>query len=156
MSAGGNDATGAVSEQTLRDEMKAAMRARDAMRLKVVRSLLAAIKNKVIADGGKELGDRDVVAVIKREAKQCRETLDYARKADRGEAVAEHEAELAILESYLPAQLGDDELRAVIEAIVSETGATAIGPVMKELSSRHGGNFDGKAASRIVGEVLAR
>lgn len=145
----------ALDEQTLRDEMKAAMRAKDALRTRVLRSVLAAVKNESIATGGGELGERELTAVIQREAKQCRETLEYARKAGRDEAVAEHEAVLAILDGYLPVRLGEDELRAVIEAIVADTGATSIGPVMKELAARHAGCFDGKLAARLAAEVVA-
>ena len=97
---------------------------------------------------------KELVAIVKREAKQCAETLDYARKAGRGDTVVEHESVLGVLESYLPAQLGEDELRSVVAVIVEETGATSIGDVMKELSARHGGSYDGKLASTIVREAL--
>jgi uncharacterized protein YqeY len=144
----------AVDEATIRDDMKAAMRAKDALRTRVIRTLLAAIKNKAIESRVDVLPERDVVAVIQREVKQCRETLDFARKAGRTESVAEHEAELTVLEGYLPEQLGEADLRSAVETIVSETGATSIGPVMKLLGERHGGRYDGKVASRIVKEVL--
>jgi len=146
----------ALSEQRLRDDLKEAMRAKDAMRLRVLRGVLAAVKNKAIELKPAELGEADLVAVVTREAKQCRETLDFARKAGRDETVAEHEAVLAILESYLPKQLSDDELESVIGQIATKTGATSIGPVMKELSTRYGGQFDGKKASALAAKVLAR
>jgi len=144
----------AVDEAAIRNDMKAAMRARDALRTRVIRSLLAALKNKAIEARAETLPEREVVAVVQREVKQCRETLDFARKAGRQESVAEHEAELAVLESYLPKQLDESDLRNVIERIVAETSATGIGPVMKLLGERHGGQYDGKIASRIVKEVL--
>jgi hypothetical protein len=145
----------ALSEQRLRDDLKVAMRAKDAMRLRVLRSVLAAIKNKAIERKPTPLGEADLVAVVTREAKQCRETLDSARNAGREETVAEHECMLAILESYLPRQLSDEELQSVVAEIVAKTGATSIGPVMKELSARYGGQFDGKKASAAAARLLA-
>jgi len=144
-----------LSEQRLRDDLKDAMRAKDALRLRVLRSVLAACKNKAIELKPTALSEADLVAVVMREAKQCRETLDFARKAGRDETVVEHEAVLAILESYLPKQLSDDELEAAVAEILAKTGATSIGPVMKELSAHHGGQFDGKKASAVVARLLA-
>ena len=145
----------AVTEISLRDDMKAAMRAKEALRLRVVRSLLAAIKNKTIELGSAELAEKDIVAIVKREAKQCRETLDAARGAGRAEMVTEHESVLAVLESYLPSQLSETQLEDTIKSIIAETGATSIGPVMKVLGERHGGSYDGKTASKIAGKLLA-
>jgi uncharacterized protein YqeY len=145
----------ALSETSLRDDMKTAMRAKDQLKLRVVRGLLAAIKNKSIETGAKELAEKDLIAIVSREAKQCKETLDAARDAGRAEMVTEHEALLAILETYLPRQLSEAELETAIKAIVAETGATSIGPVMKLLGERHGGGYDGKTASKVVGRLLA-
>jgi uncharacterized protein YqeY len=145
----------AVNEDRLRDDMKAAMRAKDQLRLRVVRGLLAAIKNKNIELGSSDLTEKDVIAIVKREAKQCTETLEAAREAGRAEMAAEHEAVLAILESYLPAQMTEQELETAVRAIIADTGASSIGPVMKALGERHGGSYDGKAASRIVAKLLA-
>jgi len=145
-----------ICEESLRADLKAAMLNKDALRVRVLRSLLAAIKNRAIDARGTDLTETDLVAVIKREAKQCRETLEFARKAGRDETVKEQEAVLRVLESYLPAQMDEAALRREIEAIASETGATNIGPVMKELSARHGGRFDGKTASRIAAEIVGK
>lgn len=144
----------AISENQLREEMKTAMRAKDQLRLRVLRNLLAAIKNKSIETSSKELSEKDIVTIIKREAKQCSETLEAARAAGREEMAREHEAVLAILDGYLPSQMSEQEIEEAIRAIVAETGATTIGPVMKTLGERHGGSYDGKTASRLVGKVL--
>ncbi len=145
-----------ICEETLRADLKSAMLKKDGLRVRVLRSLLAAVKNRAIEARGSELTEADLVAVIKREAKQCRETLEFARKAGRSETVREQEAVLAVLESYLPAQMDEAALRREIEAIAAETAADSIGPVMKELSARHQGRFDGKTASRIAAEVVGR
>jgi hypothetical protein len=130
------------------------MLAKDDLRTRVLRTTLAAIKNKAIEARTKELSETDLVAVMKREARQCGETLDFARKAGRADMVREHEAVLAILEGYLPSMLGETELKEAIQRIVAETGASAIGAIMKELGVRFPGRFDGKVASRIAGELL--
>ena len=144
-----------LDENRLRDDLKTAMRARDALRTRVLRGVLAALKNKAIETRGEALGEKELIAIVKREAKQCAETLEFARKAGRDDTVAEHETVLKVLEAYLPRQLDEGSLRAAVEAIVAETGATEMGSVMKELSVRHGGAYDGKRASVIVREVLA-
>jgi uncharacterized protein YqeY len=144
----------AVTEASLRDELKTAMRAKEQVRTKVVRNLLAAIKNRNIETRAEAISDADLLAILKRESKQCRETLDAARDAGRDEMVAEHEEVLAILGSYLPQQLSEAELEEAVKAIVAETGADSIGPVMKGLAERHPGGYDGKLASKVAAKVL--
>jgi uncharacterized protein YqeY len=144
-----------LDENRLREDLKTAMRARDELRTRVLRGVLAALKNKAIEVRGEELGEKELLAIVKREAKQCGETLEFARKAGREDSVAEHEAVLKMLEEYLPRQLDEGSLRAAVDAIVAETRATEMGAVMKELSTRHGGAYDGKLASAIVREILA-
>jgi len=145
----------AVTENSLRDDLKTAMRSKDQLRTRVVRNLLAAIKNRNIENRASTISDGDLLAILKREAKQCRETLDAAREAGRAELVAEHEAVLAVLEDYLPKQLSEAELEEAIKAIVAETGADSIGPVMKGLGERFAGSYDGKLASKVAAKVLA-
>lgn len=139
-------------EQKLREDMKSALRAKDAQRTQVLRAVLAAAKNRAIELRVDEIPEAELVAVLKREAKQRAESLDFARKAGRDDLVREHEAAVAIVESYLPKQLSEAELRAEIQAIMHETGAAEIGPIMKELGRRHAGRYDGKLASRLAGE----
>ncbi|HEY2775448.1 MAG TPA: GatB/YqeY domain-containing protein [Candidatus Binatia bacterium] len=143
-----------MNEKDLREGLTAAMRAKDAMRVRALRAVLALVKNRMIEVRG-ELSERDVTALIQREVKQCRETLDFARKADRADQVAEHEELLAVLEGLLPNAMSEDELRGAIRAIVTETGATSLGPVMKLLGERHAGRYDGKTASTLARDILA-
>ena len=140
-------------EQKLRDDMKTALRAKDAQRTQVLRAVLAAAKNRAIELRVDAVPESELVAVLKREAKQRTESLEFARKAGRDDLVREHEAAVAIVESYLPKQLSETELRAEIEVIVRETGAVDIGSIMKELGRRHAGRYDGKLASRLAGEL---
>jgi len=142
------------AERSLREDLKSAMRAKDSLRAQVLRAILAAAKNRAIELRVETLEEPEFLAVVKREAKQRAESLDFARKADREDLVRENTAALAVVESYLPRQLSEDELRAAIRAIIAESGANGVGPVMKELTKRHAGHYDGKVASRVAGEVL--
>jgi uncharacterized protein len=143
-----------MTEKELRDALTAAMRAKDAPRLKALRGVLALVKNKAI-ELRAEPTEKDIASLIQREVKQCRESLEFARQAGRADQIAEHEEQQAILEGLLPAAMGDDELREAIRGIVAETGATSLGPVMKALGERFAGRYDGKAASTVAREILA-
>ena len=144
-----------MTEKDLRDALGTAMRARDAMRMRALRAVLSLVKNRQIEQRGTELTERDIAALIQREVKQTRETLDFARQAGRTEQIAEHEALLADLEGLLPTALGEEQLRDTIRQIVEETGATSLGPVMKTLGERYAGQYDGKMASTLAREILA-
>ena len=143
-----------MTEKDLRDALTTAMRAKDAPRLRALRAVLALVKNKSI-EMKSQLDERDITALIQREVKQTKETLDFARKAGRDDQVAEHEELLGIFEGFLPAGLSDDELQAAIREIVAETGATSIGPDMKALGDRYAGRYDGKTASALAKDILA-
>jgi uncharacterized protein YqeY len=129
-----------MTEEDLRLAVKEAMRARDTARTRVLRNVLAAVKNQQI-EKRSALTAAEGVAVIQREAR-------------RAESVAEQEEVLAILESLLPRQMDEAELQAAIAGIIAG-GAGNIGEVMKELTARHAGTYDGKTASRLVREALA-
>jgi uncharacterized protein YqeY len=143
-------------EQKLRDDVKTALRSKDALRTQVLRAVLAAAKNRAIELRVDAIPESELVSVLKREAKQRAEALDFARKAGRDDLVREHEAAVAIVESYLPKQLSETELRAEIDAITRDIGASDIGSIMKELGRRHAGRYDGKLASRLAGEFASR
>ena len=143
-----------MTEKDLRDQLSTAMRARDAVRMRALRAVLAQVKNRSIEVRG-EIPEREVTALIQREVKQTKETLEFARQAGRGEQIAEHEELLGILESLLPSALGEAELREAIRSIIGETGATSLGPVMKTLGERYAGQYDGKVASTLARELLA-
>jgi uncharacterized protein YqeY len=143
-------------EQKLREDMKTALRSKDALRTQVLRAVLAAAKNRAIELRVEAIPESELVTVLKREAKQRAEALDFARQAGREDLVREHEVAVAIVESYLPKQLSENELRSEIEAITRDTGASDSGSIMKELGRRHAGRYDGKLASRLAGEFASR
>lgn len=137
--------------------MKEAMKAKQTERLGTIRQLRSAIKNKEIALG-QELDDQAVIAVISTQVKQRRESAQMYRENDRPELADKEEAELAILQEYLPAQLGEAELRDIVSGVIAEVGATSakdMGKVMPVVMSKTKGAADGKLVNQLVRELLA-
>ena len=144
--------------ERLRDDTTAAMRSGDALRRDVLRMVQNAIYN---ADKAKHttMSDDDIVGVITREVKTRRESVEAFHKGGREDLVAKEEAEIAILRDYLPEALSDDELQALVDEGVAATGATSardLGKVMGWLSPKIRGRADGKVASGLVAQALAR
>ncbi|MGD9146328.1 MAG: GatB/YqeY domain-containing protein [Anaerolineae bacterium] len=148
--------------EQLMDDLKDAMRQQDDTRKQAIRSVLAAIKQKEteLDSSGQRisLDDDDILALIARLAKQRQESIDEFRRGEREDLVAEEEADLAVLQTYLPQQMGRDEIEAEAREVIAETGASGprdIGKVMKPLMARLKGRGDGKLANQIVRELLA-
>jgi uncharacterized protein YqeY len=139
-----------ADEARLQRDLQDAMRARDRLRIDVLRGVISAVKNTKVEKQVPELPEAEIVAVIRKELNKRLEIVDFARKAGREETVAQAEAEKAILDAYLPAQMDAAALEAAIRAIAAELGATQIGPIMAELRKRHAGQFDGKLASELI------
>lgn len=140
-----------LSEQ-LNEAMKTAMKARDSLRLNAIRLIRTAIKNREI-DERRELDDQEVIGVLSTLVKQRKESAQVYREGGRPELAEKEEQELAIIQEFLPAQLGEAELRAVIEAAVSETGAESMkdmGKVMKVVTGKTLGRADGRLVSELV------
>jgi hypothetical protein len=142
-----------VSQETLRDDLQAAMKARDMPTVYVLRGVIAAIGNRRIEKGA-DLVQAEIVAVIQRESKQREEAEAYARDAGRDDLVAQNAAERAILARYLPSQLEDGELANLVRSWLAE-GQNSMGAVMTRLKERYAGQYDGKRASEIVRTILA-
>jgi uncharacterized protein YqeY len=139
------------------DDMKAAMRAKDAARLSAVRLLLAAIKQKEV-DERIALDDAQVVAIVERLLKQRRESIGQYEAAGREDLASVERFEAEVLTAYLPAQLGDAEVDAAIAAAIAETGAAGqkdMGRVMGVLKARLAGRADMGAVSARVKSRLA-
>ena len=144
-----------IKEQ-LNEDMKTAMKAGDKLRLSVVRMLMSELKNEKIAKGG-ELDEASERRVVTSYAKKRKEAMDAARAGGREEIAQREQAEPDITMSYLPKQLSDDELRAVVKKHVDASGATgaqAFGVVMKSVMAEVGGQADGKIISSLVREML--
>ncbi len=146
-------------EQRLHDDLTAAIRSREEVTSATLRMALTAVKNEAVSGTeARELSDDDVVAVLGREAKKRREAATAYDEANRPELAARERAELAVLEDYLPAQLGDDELAALVAEAVAETGADSpkqMGQVMKVLTPRIAGRADGGRVAAAVKAALA-
>lgn len=144
-------------KKRLTDEMKSAMKAKEKLRLSTIRMVISAIKNKEIEKGG-ELDDSGVEEVIVKAVKQRRDSAGQFRKAERAELAEKEEAEIVILQAYLPEQMGDDQIRELACAAVEEAGVTSIkemGKVMGLLMPKVKGKADGSAVNRIVKEILS-
>jgi uncharacterized protein YqeY len=144
-------------KQRLQEDLKGAMRAKDQVRLRTLRLALAAIKNREIEVRG-ELSDADVAAILQREAKQRRETLDELEQVDRPELAASEQAELEILTEYLPQQLGREEIADLVRQVIADLNAEGprqMGLVMRTMMAQLKGQADGKLVSQVVRELLS-
>lgn len=142
----------------LKEEIKAAMKAKDKNRLSILRQVHGEIKN-IEVNERRDITEEDVNAMIKRLIKQTNETLEGSIKAGNdAERTAMLTEQVAILEGYLPKQVSGEELEALIETVLTETGASCkrdMGKVMGALTAQTGGNFDKAAAAKILGERLS-
>lgn len=142
------------------DAIKEAMKARDADALNVLRALKSALMNAAIEKGGAgtELEDSEAVAVVRKQLKQREESARTYREGGREELAAREEAEIVLLQKFLPAGLSAAEIAALVEEAVAETGATGkaqMGPVMKAVTAKAAGRADGKALSQAVAARLS-
>ena len=144
-------------KQTLSDDMKAAMRAKDMERLGTIRLLQAAIKQKEV-DERVELDDAGVVAIVDKLIKQRKDSIDAFQKAARQDLADKEAAEMAVLTAYLPARLSAEEVAAEVRAIVAEVGASGpsdMGKVMGAAKARLAGKADMGQVSAAVKAALA-
>lgn len=147
--------TCAVFDRLMAD-MKDAMKAHDMSRVNTLRGVIAKVKD-VTVNAGKEMTDDAALAVLAKAVKQREESIAQFTSAGRDELAASEKAELEVLKGYLPAQLPEAEVAAIVKAVVAETGATSkkdMGRVMKEVMARVKGQADGKLVSRLVGGAL--
>jgi uncharacterized protein len=143
--------------EKLTEDMKTAMKAGEKLRLSVVRMLLSELKNERIAQG-KDLDETTERKVLAGYAKKRKEAMEAARAGGREEIANREQQEYDITVSYLPRQLTDEEVRAVIKKHVEAVGATsgpqAFGLVMKSVMADIGGQADGKLVSTLVRELM--
>ena len=144
-------------KEQLNDAMKAAMKARDDLRLSAVRMVRSAIKNREI-DQKKEMDDQGVIDVVSTLVKQRRESIRMYQEGNRPELAEKEEAELNILLDFLPAQMNAEEIEELVSRIIVELGAQGakdMGRVMKVVTPLTAGKADGRAISDIVRNRLA-
>lgn len=143
--------------QEILADIKAAMKAHDSVTLEVLRTLHSDIKNVAI-NAKKDVTDDVVLDVLAKSIKQRNESIEMLRKGGREENAQEEEKTLAVYQKYLPKQLSEDEVKALIEEIKAQVGAQGpkdMGKIMKELTPKTKGRFDGRCVSDLVKAALA-
>ena len=143
-------------KDTLTNDMKEAMKAKEKDRLAVIRMVRGAIK-QIEIDSKKELDDEAVIGVISKEVKMRKDSVEEFKKGGREDLVAKTEAEIAVLMPYLPQQLSEDEIRSLVQAAVEQVGASSpkdMGKVMGVLMPKVKGRADGQLVNTIVKEAL--
>ena len=141
---------------TLKTDMKTAMKAREKERLGVIRMLISDLKNMLIDKA--ELSEADELSFLSTQAKKRRQSIEEYEKANRADLADIERAELAIIQTYLPAPLSEDEVRKIIAAAIEATGAASpsdMGKVMGKVMPQVKGRFDGAAVRPLVQAALA-
>ncbi len=145
-------------EERLNADLHDAMRANDQTRKLAIRAVKTAVTEaKVSGTEARTLSDADVLAIIGKQVKQRRDSIIEFAKGGRQDLIAQEEAEIAVLEVYLPKQLTEAEIRARAQAVIAELGVSdmkGFGPVMKRLTSELRGIADGQVVNRVVRELL--
>ena len=147
-------------KDTLNDDLKAAMRAKDAVRLRTIRALRAALLEKEIEErtgGEATLTAEQEMTVVQKQAKQRRDAITQYEDADREDLASKEREELEIIETYLPEQLDDDAIRKVLHEVIAATGAASpqdMGKVMGVAMKRLQGRADGRRINEIVRSLL--
>ena len=143
--------------QTISEDMKSFMRAKDTARLGAVRLLQAAIKQKEI-DDQVELKDDDILSVIQKMLKQRKDSIEAYQKASRDDLIAQEELEVEVLNKYMPEQLSDDEVNEIVTTVIQEMNVSEMkdmGKVVGALKSKLSGKADMANVSKIVRSKLA-
>jgi uncharacterized protein len=142
----------------LKSDMIAAMKSKEKERLECIRFIQAAVKKQEV-DTRKDLDDAAVTAILMNLAKQRKDSIDQFRKGGREDLVAKEEAELRILQGYLPEQMSAEELGRLVDASIQETGATGMkemGAVIKAVMAKAAGRAEGSAVSEMVKRKLSQ
>lgn len=147
-------------KQQLKDSLKESMLAKDALKTSVLRMLISAISYSEIQKGaGYEANDEDILAVIQKEAKQRRDSIEAFETNGRSEMAEQEKKELEILSVYLPEQLSEDAIRTFIAQAIEQTGASSMsdmGKIMGALMPNIKGKADGNLVNKLVRERLTQ
>lgn len=144
-------------KQTLLSDLKGAMKSKDSLKVDTLRLLISEIKNKEI-DLREELGDEAITALLTTQIKRRKEAAGMFEQGGRADLKEKEEKEMAILQGYLPEQVGEEELKQRIQAVIAETGAQGLkdmGNVMKVVVPEFKGKAEGDQIRKIVTELLA-
>ena len=145
-----------IRDQIMAD-VKDAMRAKDQLKLNTLRFLQAAVKNREIELRPEPITSEEVMGVIKKLVKQRKESIEQYQAGNRQDLADQEAAELKVLEGYLPAQMGRDQVEKIVTEVIAALGAKTVkdmGPVMKEVMARTGGAADNKTVSEVIKSKL--
>ncbi len=140
--------------------IKASMKAKDTVTLNTLRTLKTAMTNAAIAKGGlgTPLDEAEELSVVRKQIQQRKDSIEQYRAAGREELAEKEEAECAVLQKFLPAELSEAEVNAILDAVIAETGASTkkdMGRVMKAMQERTAGRVNGKVLSQMVAARLS-
>jgi uncharacterized protein YqeY len=144
-------------KQKISDDTKEAMKAKDMEKVNILRFLTSAVKNKEIEVRPNALTDDDVISVIKKSAKQRQDSIEQFSAAGRNDLADKEKKELSIIETYLPQQMSEEQIAAVVSEAIKESGATSakeMGAVMKIVIAKTQGAADNKLVSALVKKQL--
>jgi uncharacterized protein YqeY len=141
--------------EQLTADMKEAMKAKDKVRLTLVRGLRSSVQNKAI-DLGRDMTDEDVLAVIKSEVKKRKDAIELYKQGGREDLAEQENAEKELLEGYLPAQLSDDEIYAIIDDVIAQNPEAQFGALMGQVVAKVSGQADGSRVSALLKSRLEK
>ena len=144
-------------QERVSQEIKAAMLAKAADRLSALRMLKSALGYAQIERKTENLPDAEVVAIVQKEVKKRRDSVEQFEKGGRAELAAKEKEEITVLEMFLPKALSAEDLEKLVRATIQELGATSkkdMGPVIKAVQAKAAGSADGKSISALVGKLL--
>lgn len=141
-------------KEKLNTSMKAALKEGDRIRLDTVRLLLAEIKNKQIEKRTDDLEESEIIALLRKEIKKREESLEYFEKAQRKDLIEKTKREIEVIESFLPPQLTEEEIRQIAESIIQKEENISFGEAMKAVMKELQGRAEGKKVAQIVRDIL--
>ena len=139
---------------TLKESLKTAMKNKDRLRMETIRALLSEIQYEEMNKSVDELPANDTVVILQREMKKRQEAIGFEEQANRQEEKAKLQNEIAIIETFLPKQMGADDIERVLNEFKATTPGAALNGAMKFLKENYAGQYDGKSASEIAKRVL--
>ena len=143
-------------KEKLMEDLKSAMRNKDKLRKDTITMVRAAIKQKEV-DDRVELNDQDVIDILTKQLKEKKHTIEEFKKGDRQDLIEQTNKEIDVLLDYLPKQLGEDELRQIIQEVMTENNINSVkdmGTLMKHIMPKVKGKADGNTVSKIAKELL--
>src|SRR3989338_2314922 len=146
-------------EQKITNDYIQAMKSKETAKASALSFLRAQIKNVMIDKHVEKVADEDVIAVIKKQVKQRQDSIEQFKQGGRADLVAKETAELALLQSYLPAEISNEQLTAIVQETIKSSQATSIkdmGKVMKDIMPKIAGKADNKRVSDMIKQLLSR